>query len=93
MLSNHYSIFALSAIHSLCSLLIFCICSYYGDNQCIGTCPEHSRCDKGVCVCNHDQGASVIMSKVAAFVINIILNIINIVVILIMMVNNDIEPF
>jgi len=30
--------------------------NYYGDNQCIGTCPEHSRCDKGVCVCNHDQG-------------------------------------
>ena len=33
------------------------------------------------------------MSKVAAFVINIILNIINIVVILILMVNNDIKPF
>ena len=37
--------------------------------------------------------ASVIMIKVTAFVIDIILNIINIVVILIMMVNNDIEPF
>ena len=52
--ATYYSIFA--PIHSLCSLLIFCMCSYYGDNQCIGTCPEHSRCDKGVCVCNHDQG-------------------------------------
>ena len=67
------------------------MCSYYGDNQCIGTCPEHSRCDKGVCVCNHDQGASVIMIKVhllsmikvTAFVINIILNITNIIVIMI----------
>ena len=37
--------------------------------------------------------ASVIMIKVTAFVIDIILNIIKIVVILIMMVNNDIEPF
>ena len=68
--------------------------SYYGDNQCIGTCPEHSRCDKGVCVCNHDQGASIIMIKVRllsmikvpAFVINIILNITNIIVIMIIVV-------
>lgn len=30
--------------------------NYYADNLCIGTCPEHSRCEKGVCVCNHDKG-------------------------------------
>jgi len=30
--------------------------NYYAENLCIGTCPEHSRCEKGVCVCNHDQG-------------------------------------
>jgi len=30
--------------------------NYYGGNLCIGTCPQHSRCEKGVCVCNHDQG-------------------------------------
>ena len=69
------------------------MCSYYGDNQCIGTCPEHSRCDKGVCVCNHDQGASVIMIKVAVIVINILLNITNIIVIIIIMVNINIKPF
>jgi len=26
--------------------------NYYADNLCIGTCPQHSHCEKGVCVCN-----------------------------------------
>jgi len=30
--------------------------NYYGGSQCIGTCPQHSTCDKGVCVCNHAKG-------------------------------------
>ena len=34
--------------------------SYYADNLCIGTCPEHSRCEKGVCVCNHDKGITMV---------------------------------
>jgi len=25
---------------------------YYAKNLCIGTCPQHSHCDNGVCVCN-----------------------------------------
>ena len=25
---------------------------YFADNLCIGTCPEHSGCENGMCVCN-----------------------------------------